>query len=202
MDGHLERLPGTAREAQAIAALFSPADVDSLSGFEASRETFLGRDLSRYRIIHIAAHAVSDAEAPRLSTLLFSTLNQGGQTIPGDVFAGELLLRKLNAEVVVLSACDTALGREIVGEGLLGLRYAALAAGARSVVASLWQVPDRPAADLMTAFYRHFIHDHELPASALADAMREARQRFQDPALWGSFDISITGRDSLNQRLH
>jgi CHAT domain-containing protein len=201
-DGHFERLPGTAREAQAISALFSPAEIDNLSGFEASREIFLGRDLSRYRIIHIAAHAVSDAEAPLLSTVFLSTLDKSGRTIPGDVFSGELLLRQLNAEVVVLSACDTALGREVAGEGLLGLRYAALAAGAKSVVASLWQVPDRPAADLMTAFYTHFVREHEPPATALADAMREARKRFLDPALWGSFDISITGRDSLTQAKH
>lgn len=198
-DGHFERLPGTAREAQTISTLFSPAEIDSLSGFEASRENFLSRDLARYRIIHIASHAVSDAEAPRLSTIFLSTIDRSGQTIAGDVFSGEVLLRRLNADIVVLSACDTALGREVAGEGLLGLRYTALAAGAKSVVASLWQVPDRPAADLMKSFYTHFIHDHELPANALADAMREARQRFQDPALWGSFDISITGRDSLTQ---
>jgi CHAT domain-containing protein/tetratricopeptide (TPR) repeat protein len=197
VDGHFERLPGTAREAQAISALFSPSEIDSLSGFEASRGTFLSRDLSRYRIIHIGAHAVSDVEAPRLSTIFLSTFDRSGQTIAGDVFSGELLLRRLNADIVVLSACDTALGREVAGEGLIGLRYAALAAGAKSVIASLWQVPDRPAADLMAAFYTHLVRDHEPPAIALADAMREARQRFQDPALWGSFDISITGREAL-----
>jgi CHAT domain-containing protein/tetratricopeptide (TPR) repeat protein len=198
-DGHFERLPGTAREAQAISALFSSAEMDNLSGFEASREAFLGRDLSRYRIIHIAAHAVSDVEAPRLSTVFLSGIDRTGQRISSEVFSGEFLLKKLNAEVVVLSACDTALGREVAGEGLLGLRYAALAAGASSVVASLWQVPDRPAADMMTAFYTHFIRDRELPADALADAMREARRRFEDPALWGAFDISIARRDALNQ---
>jgi CHAT domain-containing protein len=105
----------------------------------------------------------------------------------------------VNAEVFVLSACDTAVGREVAGEGLLGLRYAALASGAKSVVASMWQVPDRPAAELMTAFYSHLIRDHESPGSALTEAMREARQHFKDPALWGAFEISITGRDALTQ---
>jgi CHAT domain-containing protein len=109
------------------------------------------------------------------------------------------LLRKVNADVFVLSACDTAVGREVAGEGLLGLRYAALAAGAKSVVASMWQLPDRPAAELMTAFYTHMVRDHELPASALAEATREARKQFQDPALWGAFDISVTGRESLTR---
>jgi CHAT domain-containing protein/tetratricopeptide (TPR) repeat protein len=196
-EGHFDRLPGTAREAQAISALFSPAEIDSLSGFEASRETFLSRDLTRYRIIHIAAHAISDVEAPRLSTVVLSTVDSTGQAIIGSVFSGELFLKKVDAEVFVLSACDTALGREVAGEGLLGLRYAALAAGAKSVVASMWQVPDRPAADLMAAFYTRLVRDHDPPANALAEAMRDARQRFRDPALWGAFDISITGRESL-----
>jgi CHAT domain-containing protein/tetratricopeptide (TPR) repeat protein len=197
VDGHFERLPGTAREAQAISALFAPAEIDSLSGLDASREAFLGRDLSRYRIIHVAAHAISDVEAPRLSTLVLSTLDKNGGTITGNVFSGELLLRKVSAEVFVLSACDTAVGREVAGEGLLGLRYTALAAGAKTVVASMWQLPDRPASELMTAFYTHLIRYHETPSSALAEAMREVRKTFQDPALWGSFDIAITGRNSL-----
>jgi CHAT domain-containing protein/tetratricopeptide (TPR) repeat protein len=197
VDGHFERLPGTAREAQAITALFAPEAIDGLSGLDASREAFLSRDLSRFRIIHVAAHAISDVEAPRLSTLVLSTFDKNGRSITGNVFAGELLLRRINAEVFVLSACDTAVGREVAGEGLLGLRYAGLAAGAKSVVASMWQLPDRPAAELMTAFYTHLIRDHEPPTSALAEATREARKSFPDPALWGAFDISITGRDSL-----
>jgi CHAT domain-containing protein len=198
-DGHFERLPGTAREAKAISALFTPAEIDDLSGLNASREALLSRDLSRYRIIHVAVHAISDAQAPRLSTLLLSTVDKSGRAISGNVFSGELLLRRVNADVFVLSACDTAVGREVAGEGLLGLRYAALAAGARSVVASMWQLPDRPAAELMAAFYTRMVRDHELPARALAEATREARRTFQDPALWGAFDISIKGRDSLTQ---
>ena len=201
-DSHFERLPGTAREAQAISALFTPAEVDALSGLDASREAFLSRDLSRYRIIHVAAHAISDAEAPRLSTLVLSTVDKYGRATSGNIFSGELLLRKINAEVFVLSACDTAVGREVAGEGLLGLRYAALAAGAKSVVASMWQLPDRPAAELMAAFYSHLIRDHESPTRALAEATREARRSFQDPALWGAFDISISGSDSLAQNRH
>jgi CHAT domain-containing protein len=198
-DGRFERLPGTAREAQAIAALFTPTEIDGLSGLDATREAFLSRDLSHYRIIHVAAHAISDMEAPRLSTLVLSTVDKNGRATTGNVFSGELLLRSINAKIFVLSACDTAVGREVAGEGLLGLRYAALAAGAQSVVASMWQLPDRPAADLMTAFYKHLIRDHEPPVSALAEATREARQRFQDPALWGAFDISIAGQTSLIQ---
>jgi CHAT domain-containing protein len=126
-----------------------------------------------------------------------STRDPRGAAIPGEVFAGELLLKSLNAQLLVLSACDTALGREAAGEGLLGLRYAAHAAGAASVIASLWQVPDRSAADLMTAFYNHYIHLHERPAEALSAAMREQLRVTDDPSLWAAFEISGIGADAL-----
>jgi CHAT domain-containing protein len=198
----LERLPATTREADAVAALFDRSEVDSLSGFDASRDAFLERDLADYRIIHIATHAVNDAESPQLSALLLSVLDRQGNAVSSEVFAGELTIRRINADVLVLSACDTALGYEMAGEGLLGLRYAALASGARSVVASLWEVPDRPAADLMTAFYEYLVRDREAPAVALANAMRDTKRRFADPALWGPFQISITGHDALTRDKH
>lgn len=195
--GDFERLPATAVEARAIASQFNTSDVDSLSGFEATRDSLLKRDLSQYRIIHIAAHAVTEADAPQLSALVMSLRDSQGAPIPGEVFAGELLLKSINTEVLVLSACDTALGRETAGEGLLGLRYAAHAAGASSVMASLWQVPDRSAAELMTAFYSRYIAMHASPAEALAAAMRDRWRKNEDPSLWSAFEISSIGSAAL-----
>jgi CHAT domain-containing protein len=189
----LEPLPGTAVEAAAIAGFFDAGDVDLLSNTEASRARFLGSNLPSYRVIHVATHAVTDTQAPLLSALILSTRDSHGTEVPGQVFAGELTLQRLNAEVVVLSACDTALGREVVGEGLLGLRYAAHAAGAESVVSSLWPASERATTELMTSFYAHYEQAHEPPAAALAGAMREVRARFADPALWGAFEISAVG---------
>jgi CHAT domain-containing protein len=198
IQGGFERLPETAREASSISRLFRPTDVDALAGFDASRESLLKRDMAQYRIVHIAAHGVTDTEAPQLSALILSLRDPQGRAVPGEVFAGELLSRRFNADLVVLSACDTALGREVAGEGLLGLRYAVHAAGGRSVIASFWHVPDRIAADLMATFYQRYVGANQAPAAALAQAMREAQQRFKDPALWGAFDISAIGKNALS----
>jgi CHAT domain-containing protein len=192
-----EPLPGTAVESAAIVRFFDAGELDLLSRFEASRTRFLGSNLTGYRVIHIAAHAVTDTQAPLLSALILSTRDSHGAERPGQVFAGELTARSLNAEVVVLSACDTALGREVMGEGLLGLRYAAHAAGAESVVASLWPASERATTELMTSFYSHYEKAREPPAVALAEAMRELRARFADPALWGAFEISAAGSPAM-----
>ncbi len=195
--GSFDRLPATAVEAAKITSMFDQGSVDRLAGVAASRTAFLGRDLSPYEVIHVAAHAVTDPEAPLLSALILSTRDSHGAEIPGQVFAGELALRKLNAALFVLSACDTGLGKELTGEGLLGLRYAAHAAGAESVVASLWPATERSTSELMTAFYLHYTRDQDPPALALARAMREARGRLADPQLWGAFEISAAGADAM-----
>lgn len=197
LQGTLERLPATTAEAQSIQRLLEPSTVDSLIGFNAAREALLRLDLSQYRIIHFATHGVADTQAPQLSAVILSLRTPEGETQPGEVFAGEFLLRKLNAELVTLSACDTALGREVAGEGLLGLRYAVHAAGARSVIASLWELPDRTAADIMATFYEHYIKLRQRPADALSVALRTAWQSLDDPALWSAFEISSIGEDAL-----
>jgi CHAT domain-containing protein len=190
----LERLPGSEREAQAIAGLFDAARTQRLSGFEANREMLLSRDLSSFSIVHFATHSVADVEAPQLSALVLSTFDAAGKAIPGEVFAGDLLGRRLDAELVVLSGCDSSLGEEYAGEGLLGLRYAAHAAGVRSVVASLWPVADAVGPRLMREFYSRATRGNVSAIAALSQAMRAERARWRDPALWGVFQISHAAR--------
>jgi CHAT domain-containing protein len=187
------RLSASGAEAVAITALFAPGSVDVLSGFSANREALLSRDLRRYRVLHFATHAVADTEAPQLSALILSTLNADGTPRAGEIFAGDLLGRPLDADMVVLSACDTALGAVAAGEGLLGLRYAAHASGARFVVASLWPVIDRVGAGLMNELYAGAVREHRSPVAALSRAMRAAKQRWPDPAFWGVFEVSSAG---------
>jgi CHAT domain-containing protein len=191
------RLAGSQREAADIARLLPPGSLDTLSGFNATREALLQRDLSRYRILHFATHGTADAEAPQLSTLVLSTYDRGGHAIAGEVFAGDLLHRALNADLVVLSACDTSIGRESAGEGLLGLRYAAHASGARSVVASLWPVADVIGAQMMADFYSRVVREHHSPTAALSQVMRSARRKWSDPALWGVFEVSRSVRETV-----
>jgi CHAT domain-containing protein len=189
--GAWTRLPGSGREAADIAHLLSDrTDVEVLSGFDASREKILERDLGVYRILHFATHAVADTEAPQLSAIILSTFDARGRARIGELFAGELATQRMDAGLVVLSGCNTALGQASAGEGLLGMRYAAHASGARYVVASLWPVMDAAGSRLMRDMYRGIIDAKLPPVSALSRAMRTARSQWPDPALWGAYDVS------------
>jgi CHAT domain-containing protein len=201
----LERLESSAREASDIRALFGPEQVDLLQGADATRDAVLAKDLTRYRFIHIASHGLMDSEIPQLSALILGTHANGGPVRDPYLRAGDLLTRTFRAEAVVLSGCDTALGKQYGSDGFVGLRYAALARGAHAVVASLWPVSDGVAARLMTDMYRGVIaSDKSTPRSragrsqvahALAQAMREALGGVPglDPALWAPFTVYVAG---------
>jgi CHAT domain-containing protein len=167
--------------------------VDHLAGFHATRVAVLIAPLERYRYIHFAVHGTTDADIPQLSSLVLSAFNQNGQRIVDRVWAGDLLTRSFGAQTIVLSACDTALGRRVAGEGLVGLRYVALARGAQSVVASLWAVPDQVTAKLMDEFYGQLIERNQSADAALAIAMRRIiASGLDDPVLWSAFTVTIS----------
>jgi CHAT domain-containing protein len=188
-----QRLKYTAKEADQILTLFPAADVDQLIGLDATRERLLSLDLSKYRYIHIAAHGLVDAQLPQLSALVLGSYDASGKRVDGAVRVADLSLQTLRAEVAVFSACDTALGREVAGEGLVGIGSTVLARGARAVVASLWPVSDESGARLMTEFYRHLLHDSMGASAALGAAMRSvlSRDGDADPALWAAFQVSV-----------
>lgn len=191
----LERLTSSAREAAQIRSIPGLRHVDVLEGLDATRARLLAQDLSAYRFIHIASHGIIDSEIPQLSALILGAWDRTGPVADQHVRAADLLARTFDAETIVLSACDTALGREIAGEGLMGLQYAALARGARSVVASLWPVPDAIAADVMTDMYRYITVEGYPVARALGAAIRAELSRAPslDPALWGPFAVYVAG---------
>jgi CHAT domain-containing protein len=188
-----QRLKYTAEEANQILTLFPHADVDQLIGLDATRERLLSLDLSRYRYIHIAAHGLVDAQVPELSALVLGSYDASGKRVDGAVRVADLSLQTLNAEVAVFSACDTALGREVAGEGLVGIGSTVLARGAHAVVASLWPVLDESGARLMTEIYRHLLHDSMGAPAALGAAMRSvlSRDGDADPAFWAAFQVSV-----------
>jgi CHAT domain-containing protein len=202
----LARLESSAREASQIRGLFGAEHVDLLEGADATREAVLGKDLARYRFIHIASHGLIDSEIPQLSALILGTQGSDGPVADPYLRAADFLTRTFHAQAIVLSACDTALGKEFGSEGLVGLRYAALARGAQAVVASLWPVADGIAATLMTKMYRGIIASDEAQAKrsrfgghqvarALAVAMRGELERAPalDPALWAPFTVYVAG---------
>jgi CHAT domain-containing protein/tetratricopeptide (TPR) repeat protein len=191
----LLRLPWTRREARAIAAAASPAPSLLALDFRASRKTVLSPELARYRIVHFATHGLIDAQTPALSGLMLSRVGERGEPVDGFLGLGDIYNLRLGADLVVLSGCETALGREVRGEGLEGLTQGFLYAGARQVVASLWRVEDQATAELMSRFYRALLAERRTPAAALRLAQLAVRgdRRWQSPYYWSGFVLQGDG---------
>jgi len=185
----LEPLPGTRLEAEAIAAHFPADRVLRAYGTEASRATALGAEVARARIVHFATHALLDVRRPELSGIVLSTRDAAGLPQDGFLSLADLYRLHLSAELVVLSACRTALGKNVRGEGLVGLTRAFMDAGAPRVVSSLWKVSDRATTALMTRFYSLLLDEGLPPADALRGAQRALRQdrQFSAPQAWAGF---------------
>lgn len=186
---HIPRLPFTREEAGMVTALVPPSNRLQALDFAASRATATSEDLSRYRYLHFATHGYLDSERPELSALVLSLVDEKGIEQSGFLYAHEIYNLKLPAEVVVLSACETGLGKEIRGEGLVGLTRGFMYAGAPRVVVSLWSVNDKATAELMGSFYRHMLSEGMRPAAALRAAQIELSRKpeWQSPYFWAAF---------------
>jgi CHAT domain-containing protein len=187
----LERLPATRREAEAIAALSPPDQTRLAVDFGASRAFVVGGDLARYRVVHFATHGLLDNRHPELSGLVLSLVDESGAPQDGFLRTGDVFGLRLGADLVVLSACQTALGREQRGEGLVGLTRGFMYAGAPRVVASLWMVPDGATAELMRRFYQGLLAQGRPAAAALREAQRSmaADPRWSAPYAWAGFTL-------------
>ncbi len=184
----LEPLPGTRREVQQIATLYPSAATTYLGPQATERQAkSLGRDV---RYIHFASHGIVDERFPLNSALALST-PESGDDDNGLLQAWEIFERmRIDADLVTLSACDTALGKEVAGEGLIGLTRAFQYAGARSILASLWSVADESTAELMRRFYSYLQQgkskDEALRAAQL-DLIRG--KTYAQPFHWGAFEL-------------
>ena len=185
----LPRLPSTRTEAQAIAALAKPQVPWLALDFAANRQAALAADWSNYAIVHFATHALLNPTHPELSGIVLSLFDAQGKAEDGFLRMNDIYNLHMPAELVVLSVCDSALGRNLGGEGASSLARAFFYAGAHRVVASLWPVDDRASAALMQAFYRGLLERHETPALALAAAQREIGNdpRWRAPFYWAGF---------------
>jgi CHAT domain-containing protein len=183
------RLPFSREEADEIAKLVPKNSLLKATDFRANRATATSPELSRYRIIHFATHGLLNDEHPLLSGLAFSLVDENGAPQDGYLRMHEIYNLRLPADLVVLSACQTALGEEIKGEGLVGLTRGFMHAGAQRVVASLWRVDDQATADLMKRFYRGMLKENLRPAAALRAAQIEMSKisRWSSPYFWASF---------------
>lgn len=187
--GSFDRLPGTRREAQQIVALAGAGRSLQAFDFNASQAAALSPQLADYRIIHFATHGILNSMHPELSGLLLSMVDPAGKPIDGFLQTHDIYSMKLRADLVVLSACQTALGTEIAGEGLVGLTRGFMYAGTPRVVASLWRVPDGPTAELMRIFYANMLGKGLPAAAALREAALSLRRepRWSSPYYWAAF---------------
>ncbi len=184
----LARLTFSRAEATAIRSL-APARVTTFAGSEASRDHVLGRALADYRLIHFATHSIVNEDVASLSSIALSMVDRAGRPRDGLVMLPDIYEMTLNADLVVLSGCQTALGKNIRGEGPIGLARAFMYAGVPRVVASLWQVSDLGTAELMKRFYRGMLVRGLTPAAALRAAQRELADnpRWASPYFWAPF---------------
>jgi len=185
-----DRLPGARLEAQQIAAVASDQyRVNLRLGADANRR-FVGHGgLRHHDIVHFATHGVVDKDLPALSALVLAPEQNQQATY---LYASEIRELQLNAELVVLSGCDTGIGKAVAGHGLMSLSRPFLTAGARQVVASLWQVSDQATAELMEQFYRNLLNDGQSTQQALQSAQQWMQQqsRWQHPYYWAGFIIT------------
>jgi CHAT domain-containing protein/tetratricopeptide (TPR) repeat protein len=183
------RLRFSRDEAETIASLTKPGDRLEAVGFQASRATATTTDLTGYGIVHFSTHGLLNNTHPELSGLVLSLYDERGRPQDGFLRLLDIYNLKLDADLVVLSACETALGREIRGEGLIGLARGFMYAGTSRVVASLWNVEDQATAMLMKRFYQGLLANGESPAAALRAAQISMwrAQRWRAPYYWAAF---------------
>ena len=188
---YIPRLPGTRLEAEQIVAMVPVAERQLALDFAASREMATSAELGRYRYVHLSTHGLLNSVHPELSGLVFSLVNERGEPQDGFLLAHEIFNLKIPAEVVVLSACETGVGKNIRGEGLVSLTRGFMYAGAPRVVVSLWGVSDLGTTELMVRFYQRMLKEGMPPATALRAAQLSLMKdkRWASPYYWASFTL-------------
>jgi CHAT domain-containing protein len=202
-EGKIPALPASRDEAEGIMSVVPHGTGLQAMGFDASRATFMNPDLAHYRIVHFATHGFVDYQHPELSGLVLSLVDLNGNPQDGFLRLHDIYNLKLSADLVVLSACNTGLGKDLKGEGLIGLTRGFMYAGARSVTASLWKVDDEATAELMKLFYEGMFQRGLTPASALREAQISMwkTKRWHAPYYWAAFVIQGEYNQKVNLEL-
>ena len=188
----LPPLPGSRREIQGIAALSAEWRSYVLLGAEATKPALLSMPLDTFRAIHFATHARLDVQDPQLSSIALSSRAESSAAASSMLTVREIVGFKLNAETVVLSACEASLGKSYRGQLSFGLSEAFLLAGAQNVLGSLWRVSDDAAQEYMQVFYRAYVKSDAKPAAAARTAALEMSRNpaFSHPYFWAAFALT------------
>lgn len=190
--GHYPRLPASRREGTLVAEVTRRHGPTRLAfDFEADRALLLDPETRHYQLVHLATHAVVNDAQPSLSGIVLSRVTADGAPRDGFLRLHEIYRLPLAADLVVLSACGTAAGRTVRGEGLLGLTHGFFAAGASTVVATLWPIDDRAGAAFMAHFYSALLEARKSPAEALRAAQQalHASGRWRHPYYWAGYVV-------------
>ncbi|NEP72466.1 MAG: CHAT domain-containing protein [Okeania sp. SIO2G4] len=185
------RLEGTRQEAEAILALV-PDNLEQLSlDFDANRESAINPNLSQYQIVHLATHGLLNETQPELSGLVLSLYDKTGKGKPGFLQLNDIFNLEMPAELVVLSACETGVGEEIRGEGLVSLTRGFMYAGAKIVVVSLWSVADNSTAQLMENYYQKILETGKNPVESMRETQLEMlnSSNWKAPYYWAAFVV-------------
>ena len=187
----LQRLPFSRREADAIVSMVGNNQSFKAVDFAANRAAVSNDVLSRYRVVHFATHAMLNNSHPELSGIVLSLVDENGKPQNGFVRMYEIYNLRLSADLVVLSACRTAVGKQVKGEGLIGLTRGFMYAGSSRVMVSLWEVNDEATAELMKRFYTAMFIKGMRPAAALRTAQLAMWRSgwWQAPYYWAAFEI-------------
>jgi CHAT domain-containing protein len=182
-------LSHASEEADAISVAAPRGTSLVAKGFDASRETAMSSSVGEYQIVHFATHGFLDSEHPELSSIVLTMVDRNGVKKNGLMSLHDIYSLDLSAELTVLSACQTALGKDIKGEGMVGLTHGFMSAGSKSVVASLWNVDDGATSALMSNFYPPMLQKGIPPASALRSAKLKMMhdKRWSAPYYWAGF---------------
>jgi CHAT domain-containing protein len=185
---HIARLLGSRTEALAIRQIVGAEHTRLALGFDANREAVINGSLNHTRVIHFATHGIVDTRHPEMSGLVLSLLSPSGKHQDGYLRLADIYNLKLSADLVVLSSCDSALGKDLGSEGTIGLPRGFLYAGARSVIASLWKVDDDATAILMTGLYNR-MQQGESPQAALRESQLDLAKdpRYSQLYYWAAF---------------
>jgi CHAT domain-containing protein len=151
----------------------------------AKEELIKSDEIKNYKYIHIASHGFINEEKPNLSGILFTKEEKGED---GILYANEIYNLNLDADLVVLSACESGLGKIIKGEGLISLTRGLLFAGAKNVVVSLWRVADKSTSELMIEFYRNILNGESYSASLRQAKLKLIKNgKYSYPLEWSPF---------------
>ncbi len=188
---NFERLPFTRQEAETILSLVPAKERKQAFDFVANRDVATNAELSQYRMVHFATHGILNSQHPELSGVVLSLFDETGKPQNGFLRLHDIFNLKLPAELVVLSACETGLGEEVKGEGLIGLTRGFMYAGSPRVLVSLWSVDDQATSELMKKFYSFMLQDGLKPAAALRAAQTQMWRdsNYSAPYFWAAFTL-------------